>query len=180
MSDAFVGEIRAFAMPFLSYPIPRGWALCDGAAVSVAKKQLLFNVIGTAFGGDGIVTFNLPDLRGRVAEGPRASGDIVQPGEAGGSATVALAIDQMPAHTHAAIGGSKPPTAVATDATWGITEPAPSQALPYAAPTAPVKAMRPDAVGYAGSGGGHPNIQPSAVIAYLICVDGLYPVPGDE
>jgi microcystin-dependent protein len=50
--------------------IPTGWLLCDGSAVSRATYAALFSAIGINFGsGDGINTFNLPDLRGRFARG---------------------------------------------------------------------------------------------------------------
>jgi microcystin-dependent protein len=46
---------------------PAGWVLCDGRAVSRATFALLFAVIGTQWGtGDGLTTFNVPDLRGRL------------------------------------------------------------------------------------------------------------------
>ena len=46
---------------------PRGWALCDGALLSISQNQALFSILGTTYGGDGRTTFQLPDLRGRVA-----------------------------------------------------------------------------------------------------------------
>jgi microcystin-dependent protein len=51
------------------------WLLCDGAAVSRVIYAELFGVVGIAYGvGDGSTTFNVPDLRGRVAAGFAASG----------------------------------------------------------------------------------------------------------
>jgi microcystin-dependent protein len=50
--------------------IPSGWLLCDGSAVSRTTYATLFAAIGINFGGgDGINTFNLPDLRGRFVRG---------------------------------------------------------------------------------------------------------------
>ena len=49
---------------------PAGWLLCDGSAVSRTTYATLFGAIGINFGGgDGIATFNLPDLRGRFMRG---------------------------------------------------------------------------------------------------------------
>ncbi len=62
MSNPYVGEIRIFAGNFA----PAGWALCDGQLLAIAENETLFIVIGTTYGGDGQVTFALPDLRGRV------------------------------------------------------------------------------------------------------------------
>ena len=49
---------------------PHGWLICDGSAVSRTDYAALYAAIGTVYGdGDGSTTFNLPDLRGRVAVG---------------------------------------------------------------------------------------------------------------
>ncbi|MGH7291981.1 MAG: phage tail protein [Myxococcota bacterium] len=62
MSFPYVGEIRLFAGNFP----PSGWAFCDGQLLSVAGNETLFQLIGTTYGGDGAISFALPDLRGRV------------------------------------------------------------------------------------------------------------------
>jgi microcystin-dependent protein len=52
---------------------PNGWLLCDGAIVSRFVYPELFHVISTTFGsGDGVTTFQLPDLRSRI---PLGAGD---------------------------------------------------------------------------------------------------------
>ena len=62
MSSPYVGEIRMFAGNFA----PVGWAFCDGSMLSIAVYDVLFQLIGTTYGGDGQSIFALPDLRGRV------------------------------------------------------------------------------------------------------------------
>jgi len=62
MSQPFVGEIRIFGGNFA----PEGWALCNGQLLSIAEYSVVFDLIGTTYGGDGITTFALPDLRSRV------------------------------------------------------------------------------------------------------------------
>lgn len=63
---AHVGDLKCRPLPV---PI-EGWLLCDGSAVSRTVYAALFGYLGTAFGvGDGATTFNLPDMRGRVALG---------------------------------------------------------------------------------------------------------------
>ena len=62
MSDQDIGEIRLFAGSYA----PEGRALCDGAALPIAQNDILFALLGTTVGGDGVNTFKLPDLRGRV------------------------------------------------------------------------------------------------------------------
>lgn len=61
--DAMIGTITIFAGNFA----PRGWAFCDGALLPIADHPALFSILGTSYGGDGIGTFALPDMRGRVA-----------------------------------------------------------------------------------------------------------------
>lgn len=57
-------------LPFAGATAPTGWLLCFGQAVSRTTFADLFAAIGTTYGaGNGSTTFNLPDLRGRVAAG---------------------------------------------------------------------------------------------------------------
>lgn len=68
--------------------IPNDWLLCDGSAVSRTTYADLFAVIGTNFGiGDGSTTFNLPDLRGRIAVGKSNDSEFDTLGKTGGSKT---------------------------------------------------------------------------------------------
>jgi microcystin-dependent protein len=77
---------------------PAGWLLCDGAAVSRSTYAALFAVLGSTYGaGDGSTTFNVPDLRNRVAVG---SGSTYSRAQTGGAATVTLSSTQMPSHSH--------------------------------------------------------------------------------
>ena len=64
-------------MPFAGATPPDGWLLCYGQAVSRTTYPDLFAAIATTYGaGDGSTTFNLPDLRGRVAAGKDDMGGI--------------------------------------------------------------------------------------------------------
>jgi len=96
--DPFVGEIALFAGNFA----PRGWAFCDGQLLQVSQNDALFSLLGTLYGGDGRTTFGLPDLRSRAAL-HWGSGPGVDPwslGRRDGQENVALAVTQMPSHTH--------------------------------------------------------------------------------
>lgn len=112
--DAFMGTILGvgFAFP------PRGWMTCNGQLLNVNNNAALFALLGTQYGGDGINTFGLPDLRGRVAVGQNQAGmagripggngaaggtvssTFVAPGT--GSATATLTVANLPAHNHSA------------------------------------------------------------------------------
>jgi microcystin-dependent protein len=55
-----IGDIKLFAGTFA----PQGWALCNGALMSIMANQALFAVIGTTYGGNGETDFALPNLAG--------------------------------------------------------------------------------------------------------------------
>lgn len=83
MSDPYLGEIRMFGGGFA----PRNWALCNGQLLPISQNTALFSLLGTTYGGDGISSFGLPDLRGRVPMHP-GSGPGLSPrtwGEKAGS-----------------------------------------------------------------------------------------------
>src|SRR6478752_2325815 len=63
MTDPYIGEIRNFGFNFT----PRGWASCQGQLLPISSNTALFSLLGTMYGGDGRVTFALPDLQGRVS-----------------------------------------------------------------------------------------------------------------
>jgi microcystin-dependent protein len=93
MAFPYIGEIRVVAFNFA----PPGWLECNGALVSIAEYETLFQLIGTTYGGDGEDNFALPDFRGRVAVG---AGTGVLLGEMFGDETVTLTSAQLPAHSH--------------------------------------------------------------------------------
>lgn len=97
-----IGMIRAFAGSF----VPAGWLPADGRLLNIAQNDTLFQVIGTIYGGDGITTFALPDLRGRVAVGyDWGAGLNLALGEYRGSPAIALGSAQLPSHSHTLSGG---------------------------------------------------------------------------
>lgn len=98
--DPFIGQIILVAFGFP----PRGYALCDGQLMQISQNQALFSLLGTTYGGDGLTTFALPDLRGRTARhvgnGPGLNPVIW--GQKAGANVVRLTERQMPNHTHTA------------------------------------------------------------------------------
>lgn len=100
--EGMIGEIRMFAGNFA----PKTWAFCSGQIVNIASNTALFSILGTTYGGNGTTTFALPDLRGRMAVGQGAGPGLspITLGQKGGSETVTLSVNNMPAHTHAGMG----------------------------------------------------------------------------
>ena len=90
-------------MMFIAASVPGGWLLCDGGAVSRSMYAALFATIGVTYGsGNGITTFNLPDMRGRapVGAGTGAGLTVRTLGGSGGAETHTLGTSEIPSHTH--------------------------------------------------------------------------------
>lgn len=101
MAEPLLGQIMLFAGNYA----PEGWALCNGALMAINQNQALYSIIGVTYGGNGSTTFALPDLRGRV---PIGMGQYTEngtttnyiSGQKYGAASQAIAINNIPAHTH--------------------------------------------------------------------------------
>ncbi|GGF66172.1 tail Collar domain-containing protein [Azorhizobium oxalatiphilum] len=178
--NCYVGEIRLAVFPI----IPAGWLPCDGRIVAVADYKALFSLLGSMYGGDGDKTFGLPDLRGRTPVNMR---DVTELSKSGGTETVALALDQIPSHTHPWLVSSKVATEggvggnfyAAPPATTSPPAPANTPNVPlYAAPATPagIVPIYEGCLRSTGDGTGHTNMQPYVVLNYLIAFGGVFPV----
>lgn len=100
VGDPYMGTV-CWTMAFYC---PDGYAEANGSMLPIASFQPLFSLLGTNFGGDGRVTFALPDLRGRsavgVGTGPGLS--AVALGKKLGREEYMLSIDELPSHAHTA------------------------------------------------------------------------------
>ena len=96
--NQFLGQLLLVAFNFA----PAGWALCNGQLLSISQYTALFQLLGTTYGGDGVNTFALPDLRGRVplSSGQGAGLQNYAIAQAGGAEGVTLGVNQLPAHSH--------------------------------------------------------------------------------
>jgi len=161
MSDYFLGEIRVFAFD----RIPKGWLACQGQLLPIAQNTALFSLLGTTYGGDGKVTFALPDLRG-VA--PLGTGQGFPLGMSAGETTHTLSTAEMPQHTHQA-SGSTQEASLASPAgnTWA--------AVGNAFATAYNVQMAAQAVSTAGGSQPHANMQPYLTLSLCISISGIYP-----
>ncbi len=166
MSESYMSEIRIMSF---NYP-PKNWAQCDGAILPIVQNQALFSLLGTAFGGDGIRTFRLPDLRGRTPIGMSVSGSQFPIGASGGEATHTLTIGEIPAHVHSLSGTNV--AATSKDPTGQL--PANTTVTPYGPPAAP-QPMAAETVQITGSNAGHDNMQPYLAVNFCISLFGIFP-----
>lgn len=106
--DKYMGELMLTGATFC----PNGTWEANGQLMPVNQNGAMYSLYGTLYGGDGVNTFGLPDLRGRVpvGVGPSTTGFQAVMGEVGGSETVTLSTNQLPAHTHALSVGNQPAT----------------------------------------------------------------------
>jgi|SRR5580693_576911 microcystin-dependent protein len=169
MSQPYVGEIRIVGFNFA----PVGWAFCDGSLIAISQNSTLFNLIGTTYGGDGVNTFALPDLRGRVPVHMGSNGGTTSViGQISGTETVTLTTNQIPAHTHAAAASGNGGTSnVPTNNFWANWTGA---QYTNAEPTLNA-AMRSDAVVAVGGGQPHENMMPFLAVNFIISMFGIYP-----
>lgn len=96
-NSGVLGVMIGSVMMWLSNDIPKGWMLCDGTLLQINQFSELYSIIGTTYGGDGIVTFALPDLQGNVPLGSNIQYTI---GAKGGKETVTLTVENLPEHNH--------------------------------------------------------------------------------
>lgn len=99
-SGVLVGEVKLFA----GAVVPDGWCLCDGRLVSAEDYPDAAAVLGAVWGGDGVATFGVPDMRGRVPLGAGGGADLA---DVGGADSVVLSVGQMPEHDHSVSGAGK-------------------------------------------------------------------------
>lgn len=163
MSEPFIGEVKLFALNFA----PRGWALCNGQLLPINQNQALFSILGNTYGGNGVTTFALPDLRGRT---PMHVGNGITLGQSAGEENHTLTTNEMPAHVHLVSGANVD----ATEKLAGGNIWASSANLPFS--PGPVNTvMNASSMGSAGGSQPHSNMQPYLALNYCIAIEGLFP-----
>jgi microcystin-dependent protein len=148
---------------------PAGWAFCDGRLLPISENEVLFQLIGTTYGGDGQSTFALPDLQGRV---PIHQGNGTSLAEQAGSEEVTLSVQQIPQHTH-------PLVAVGiqgSDTAAGGNLPAIAQQIkPYINGQNPDATLNSGMLAPAGGSQPHDNRQPYLALSFIISLFGIFP-----
>jgi microcystin-dependent protein len=162
MSEPFLSEIKLVSFNFP----PKGWALCNGQTLPINQNQALFALLGTTYGGNGQTTFQLPNLRGRV---PIHMGAGHTLGEAAGTTSVTVNIQQLPTHLHFLSASSS-----------NANQPTPGLALPASANNAyngpaSLTTLDPSSVTSIGGSQPHNNMMPYLVLNFIIALQGIFP-----
>jgi microcystin-dependent protein len=101
-TEPFIGEIKILAFQFA----PRSYMDCAGQIMSIASNTALFSLLGTTYGGNGVQTFGLPDLRGRmpINQGTGPGLPSYSLGQVSGTTSVTVLSSNLPPHAHPAQG----------------------------------------------------------------------------
>jgi microcystin-dependent protein len=162
MGTPFLSEIRIVSFNFA----PKGWALCNGQLLPINQNQPLFALLGTTYGGNGQTNFALPNLRGQV---PIHMGSGHTLGEAAGSTSVTVNIQQLPTHLH-------PLQAINANANVNTGSGgflAQTNNL-YHNPTN-LTPLSPSSVSSVGGSQPHNNMMPYLVLNFIIALQGIFP-----
>lgn len=183
--ENYIGELRVFA----SGKIPRDWVACNGQLLNISQNAALYSLLGTAYGGDGIITFGLPDLRGRTMVSLGTSSyapktDFVR-GEAKGAETVNLIPGELPTHTHlfgVANGQGNTQLAIGTSGSGFLASQPQVPQIPdedIAAFTPNISAgntrLHDGSIETAGDSQPHENLMPYLTLNVCIALSGIYP-----
>lgn len=174
LGQPYIGTVSIFAGNFA----PVGWLFCDGTLLPISQYEVLYTIIGTTYGGDGQVTFALPDLRGRIAI-HAGSGYVI--GQMAGAENTTMTTATMPAHNH--IVGTVTGAMGGTAAT-GTTN-SPNNAVPakpnrdlYNTSADGEKMASTNAIGVLPIAGGSfpiPILSPYLAMNYVIATEGIFP-----
>lgn len=167
MSEPYIGEIRMVAFNFA----PNGWAFCNGETIAISQNTALFSLIGTTYGGDGVTTYQLPNLESRlpVHMGSDNQGNNYVIGELSGVEEVTVLTSQLPAHNHALRAAAAAGTETSpAGAVWA------ESALEQFSTVSPTGAFGATMTQTGGSQP-HNNLQPFLAINYVISLFGVYP-----
>jgi microcystin-dependent protein len=164
MSQPFVGEIRMFGGSFA----PAGWAFCDGSLQPISENDVLFQLIGTTYGGDGQETFALPNLAGRL---PMHQGNSFVIGTPSGTESVTLTQQTTPIHNHSMLATSN--ISNQTDVANNVVAQSSTGKL-YVEDT-PTASLSNLAVSATGGSQPHDNMQPFLCVSFIISLFGIFP-----
>ena len=176
--DPVMAEIQCFAGNFA----PRSWALCQGQLMSIAQNSALFSLLGTTYGGDGQVTFALPDFRSRMPVGANFSAGPglpqVQLGEMAGTENITMLSSNMPAHAHTLSAAKIAVNGAAGDANSPVGAVLASHAAAYSESFGSNQNLAPSFSGNVTIAGGSQPFSiriPYLGLNFIIAIEGIYP-----
>lgn len=166
------GVMKSFA----GATVPAGYLLCYGQAVSRTTYAGLFAALSTTFGvGDGSTTFNLPDMRGRVAAGKSDMGGS-DAGNLAGGGVLGAGLGSQSNTAVATVSGSASGTLFGNTYTGAdVLGQAPQQGIDVTAVAAPahghlVNVNGSLSVTASGTSGAFSIVQPSRVLNQIIAI----------
>lgn len=169
--EPFIGDIRIFAGVFS----PVSYAFCNGQSVALSENEALYALIGTTYGGDGVNTFNVPSLQGRIpvhrGQSPASGSSNWVVGMATGTETVTLTTNQLPAHNHSFMVSSA--DALATEASGNSIAKGNHYTQSTNNPT--TGAISAQALQAVGGSQPHNNMMPYLGVNFIIALLGVFP-----
>ncbi|MFZ4931999.1 phage tail protein [Chryseobacterium sp. Mn2064] len=181
--EEYIGIVKLFAGNFA----PRGWMFCDGSLISISRNSALFSILGTTYGGDGISTFALPNLKGRIALGAGNvnANEFYPLGVTAGTTQTTLLASNMPSlgagfqlkvkNQNANVAT---PTAASSFAISGIPNGRLFDPVPSYIDTDPDTTINSKSIAFVGQNLPVNNMPPYLGLNYIICVEGIYPPRG--
>lgn len=163
MAEPYLSEIRIMSFNFP----PKGWALCNGQLLPINQNQALFSLLGTTYGGNGQTNFALPNLRGRT---PIHMGNGHTLGEAAGSTSTTINIQQLPQHSHFVNASSSVQNSIAPSNNF-FAATTPSEVYSGASSGT----LLPQSVTNIGGSQPHNNMQPYLILNFCIALQGIFP-----
>lgn len=194
--EAYMSLISAFGCNF----VIQNWGACSGGLVAISQNNALFALLGTTYGGNGTVTFGLPDLRGRApisyGQGSGLSNRVL--GQIGGLEHTTLLSLNLPVHAHSvsiaantqagetalpvsndtagqnAADGNFLATTLGANRVYADTLSSPAGTMgPIGIPASPV--MVQGMTGVSGNNTPVPTQSPYQAVNYQICMYGIFP-----
>ena len=160
----YLGEIRWVSFSFA----PKGWAQCNGQLLPINQNQALFALLGTTFGGDGRITFALPDMRSRA---PIHVSNMYPLGGTGGEEGHVLTISELPSHTHDV--RVDPREGTAAGAAGNYLAKTSDGTTAYGSTPGTTLAL--GSIANAGGGQPHQNMKPYITLNCIISLTGIFP-----
>lgn len=178
--DEFIGIIKLFAGTYA----PKGWMFCDGTLLRISQNSALFAILGTTYGGNGVDTFALPNLKGRMAlgAGNTNSNKSYPLGIVAGNEQTTLLQQNLPSigagfqlKVANARANVPAPTATSSIGITGTPNGRDFTVVPSYVETTPNTAINGQSITFTGQNVPVNNMPPYVGLNYIICIYGIFP-----